>query len=82
MWAVLVVFSVLVISMVRSKNTGKGKSTSYSIERAVKKKKVDTLQTVKKGKEKRKSHSSKSEEESESEDEEIEAMFAKSPKSE
>ena len=37
-WAVLVVFSVLAISMARSKNTGKGKATSSSMERAVKKK--------------------------------------------
>ena len=38
-WAVLVVFSILAISMVRLKNTGKGKATSSSMERAVNKKK-------------------------------------------
>ena len=78
-WAVLAIFSILAISMARSKNTGKGKATSSSMERAVKKRKADTSQTVKKGKGKRKGHSSESEEESESEDEEIEAMFAESP---
>ena len=35
--------------MERSKNTGKGKATSSSMKRAVKKKKVDTLQIVNKG---------------------------------
>ena len=77
-WTVLAIFAILAISMARSKNTGKGKATSSSIERAVKKRKVDTSQIVKKGKGKRKGSSSESEEESESEDEEIEAMFAKS----
>ena len=48
------------------------------MERAVKKRKADTSQIVKKGKGKRKGSSSESEEESESEDEEIEAMFAES----
>ena len=57
--------------MARSKNTGKGKATSSSMERAFKKRKADTLQTVKKGKGKRKGPSSESEEGSESEDEEI-----------
>ena len=52
-WAVLAVFSILAISMARSKNTRKGKATSSFMERAVKKRKVDTLQTVKKGKGKR-----------------------------
>ena len=80
-WAILAVFSILAISMARSKNIGKGKATSSSMERVVKKRKADTSQTVKKGKGKRKGHSSKSEEESESEDEEIEAMFAESPES-
>ena len=37
-WVVLAVFSILAISMVRSKNKGKGKATSSSMERAVKKK--------------------------------------------
>ena len=70
-WVVLAVFSILAISMARSKDTGKGKATNSSMVRAVKKRKVDTSQTVKKGKGKRKGHSSESEEESESEDEEI-----------
>ena len=64
--------------MARSKSTGKGKAISSSMERAVKKRKADTSQIVKKGKGKRKGSSSESEEESESEDEEIEAMFAES----
>ena len=80
--AVLAVFSILAISMARSKNTWKGKATSSSMERAVKKRKVDTSQTMKKGKEKRKGHSSESKEESETKDEEIEAMFAESQESE
>ena len=53
------------------KNTRKGKAPSSSMERAMKKQKVDTSQTVKKGKGKRKDSSSESEEASESEDEEI-----------
>ena len=81
-WTVLAIFSILAIFMARSKNTGKGKATSSSMERAVKKRKVDTLQIVKKGKIKRKGSSSESEEESESEDEEIKAMFAESSESE
>ena len=53
-WAVLAISSLLAISMARSKNTEKGKATSSSMERAVKKRKVDTSQTMKKGKGKRK----------------------------
>ena len=68
--------------MARSKNTVKGKAPSFSMERAVKKRKADTSQTVKKGKGKQKDSSSESEEASESEDEEIEAMFAESLESE
>ena len=82
MWVIFAVFSILAISMAGSKNTGKGKATSSSMERAVKKRKVDTSQTVKNGKGKQKGHSSESEEESQSEDEEIEAMFVESPESE
>ena len=78
-WAV---FSILAISMARSKNTGKGKAPSSSMERAVKKRKSDTSQTIKKGKGKRRDSSSKSEEVSESDDEEIEAMFAEASNSE
>ena len=36
-WAILAIFAILAISMARSKNTGKGKATSSSMERAVKK---------------------------------------------
>ena len=81
-WAILAIFAILAISMARSKNTGKGKTPNSSMERAVKKRKADTSQIVKKGKEKRKDSSSESEEASESEDEEIEAMFAESLESE
>ena len=70
-WAVLSIFSILAKSVARLKNTRKGKATNSSMERAVKKRKVDTSQTVKKGKGKRKGHSLESEEESESEDEEL-----------
>ena len=80
-WSVLAIFSIFSISMARSKNTGKGKATSSSMERAVKTRKADTSQIVKKRKGKRKGSSSKSEEESESEDEEIEAMFFESSES-
>ena len=76
-WAVFSIFAILAISMARSKNTRKGKAPSSSMERAVKKRKYDTSQTIKKGKGKRRDSSSESEEASESEDEEIEAMFAK-----
>ena len=41
-WAILAIFSILAISMARSKNTGKGKAPSSSMERAVKKRKADT----------------------------------------
>ena len=68
-WAILVIFTILAISMARSKNTGKGKAPSSSMERAVKKQKANTWQIVKKGKGKRKDSSSKSEEANESEDE-------------
>ena len=52
------------------------------MELAVKKRKFDTSQTVKKGKGKRRDSSSESEEVSESDDEEIEAMFAEASNSE
>ena len=81
-WAVFFsIFAILAISMARSKNTGKGKAPN-SMERAVKKRKSDTSQTIKKGKGKRRDSSSESEEASESEDEEIEAMFAEASDSE
>ena len=75
-WVVFAIFAILAISMAKSKNTGKGKAPSSSMERAVKRRKFDTSQTVKKGKGKRRDSSSKSEEASETKDEEIEAMFA------
>ena len=75
-WAVLTIFSILAISIAISKNIGKEKATSSSTERAVKKRKANTSQIVKKGKGERKGHSSGSEEESESEDEDIKVMFA------
>ena len=81
-WAIFAIFAIFVISMARSKNTRKGKAPSSSMERAVKKRKVDTLQTVKKGKGKRKDSSSESEEASESADEEIEVMFVEFSESE
>ena len=76
-WVVFAIFSILAISMARSKNIGKGKAPRASMERAVKKWKADTSQTVKKEKGKRRDSSSESEKASESEDEEIEAMFSK-----
>ena len=75
-WTILAIFAILAISMARSKNTGNGKAHSFSMERAVKKRKTGTSQTVKKEKGKRKDSSSEIKEASESEDEEIEAMFA------
>ena len=81
-WAVFSVFAILAISMARSKNTRKGKAPSSSMEWAVKKRKSDTSQTIKKGKGKRRDSSSDSEEVSESDDEEIEAMFAEASDSE
>ena len=41
-WAVFAIFSILAISMARSKNIGKGKAPISSMERAVKKRKADT----------------------------------------
>ena len=75
-WAVFAIFAILDISMARSKNIGKGKTPSSSMERAVKKWKANASQTIKKGKGKRRDSSSESEEALESEDEEIEAMVA------
>ena len=49
-WAIFSIISILAISMARSKNTGKGKAPSSSMERAMKKRKSDTSQTIKKGK--------------------------------
>ena len=49
-WAIFAIIAILAKSMARSKNTGKGKAPSSSMERAVKKRKSDTSQTIKKGK--------------------------------
>ena len=68
-WAIFSIFSIFSISMARSKNTGKGKAPYSSMERAVKNRKADTSQTVKKGNGKWKDSSSKSKEASKSEDE-------------
>ena len=46
-WAVI---AIIAISMARSKNTGKRKASSSSMERAVKKRKPDASQPVKKKK--------------------------------
>ena len=75
-WAIWAVIAIIAISMARSKNTGKGKASSSSMERAVKKRKPDAAQPVKKRKGKQAISSSESEDLSESVDEEIEAMFA------
>ena len=81
-WAILAVIAIIAISMARSKNTGKGKASSSSMEQAVKKRKPDASQPVKKGKRKQISSSSGSEELSDSDsDEEIEAMFAEDSES-
>ena len=41
-WAICAIISILAISMARSKNTGKGKAPSSSVEQAMKKRKSDT----------------------------------------
>ena len=71
-------YSILAISMARSKNVGKGKASSSSMGQAVKKRKSDASQPVKKGKGKRIASSSKSES---NDDDEIEAMFAEDSES-
>ena len=81
-WAICAIIAILAISMARSKNTGKGKAPSSSMKRAVKKRKYDSLQPVKKGKGKQIESSSESEEVSESDDDEIEAMFVEGSESE
>ena len=81
-WAICAIIAILAVSMARSKNIGKGKAPGSSMERAMKKRKSDSSQPVKKGKGKQ-IESSESEEVSESsDDDEIEAMFAKDSKSE
>ena len=49
-WAICAIIAILAISLVRSKNTGKGKVPSSFMERAVKKRKSDSSKPVKKGK--------------------------------
>ena len=69
--------------MARSKNIRKGKTPSSSMERAVKKRKSDSSQLVKKGKGKQIKSSSESDEVSKSDDDdEIEAMFVEGSESE
>ena len=75
-WAIWAVIAIIDISMARTKNTGKGKASSSSMDQAVKKRKPDASQPVKKKKGKQVASSSESEELSDSVDEEIEAMFA------
>ena len=80
-WAICAILAILAISMARSKNIGKGKGPSSSMEWAVKKRKSDSSQLVKKGKGKQ-IESSESEEMSDSDDDdEIEAMFAEDSES-
>ena len=74
-WAIWAIIAIIAISMARSKNTGKGKASSSSMEQAVKKRKPDASQPVKKKKGKQVASSSESEELTDSVDEEIEAMF-------
>ena len=83
-WAICAIIVILAVSMARSKNIGKGKAHGSSMERAMKKRKSDPSQPVKKGKGKGKQiESSESEEVLESsDDDEIEAMFAEDSESE
>ena len=81
-WAIWAVIAILAISMARSKNVRKGKASGSSMGQAVKKRKSDASQPVKKGKGKRIASSSESEEMSDSDDDEIEAMFAEDSESE
>ena len=82
-WAICAIIAILAISMARSKNIGKGKAPSFSMERAMKKRKHDSSHPVKKGKGKQIESSSASEEVSESDDDdEIEAMFSEDSESE
>ena len=49
-WAIWAIIAILAISMARSKNIGKGKASSSSMGHAVKKRKSDASQPVKKKK--------------------------------
>ena len=80
-WAIWAVIAILAISIARSKNVGKGKASSSSMGQAMKKRKFDASQPVKKGKGKRIASSSESVELFDSEDDEIEAMFAQDSES-
>ena len=77
-WAIWAVIAILAISMARSKNVGKWKASSSSMGQAVKKRKSDASQPVKKRKGKRIASSLESES---SDDDEIEAMFAEDSES-
>ena len=69
--------------MARSKNIGNGKAPGSSMDRAVKKRKSDSSQPVKKGKGKQiESLESEEVSESDDDDDEIEAMFAEDYESE
>ena len=82
-WATCSIITIFVVSMARSNNIGKGKAPSSSMERAVKKRKSDSSQPVKKGKGKQIEPSSENEEVSDSDDdEELKAMFAEDSESE
>ena len=82
-WAICAIIFIISISMARSKNIGKGKAPSSFMERAVKKRKSDSSQPVKKGNGKQIDSSSESEEVSKSDDDdEIEAMFVEGSESE
>ena len=48
-WAICAIIAILSVSMARSKNIRKGKAPSSFMERAVKKRKSDSSQPVKKG---------------------------------
>ena len=49
-WAIWAVIAIIAISMARSKNVDKGKASSSSMGQAVKKRKFDASQPIKKGK--------------------------------
>ena len=61
-WAICAIITILAVSMARSKNIGKGKAPSFSMERAVKKRKSDSSQPVKRVKVKQIESSPESEE--------------------
>ena len=69
-WAMCAIVAILAVSMTRSKNIGRGKAPSSSVEQAVKKRKSDSSQPVKKGKGKQIESSSESEDVSDSDDDE------------